>query len=303
MAADGDELIQAADGIGSRFWNLLGLARNSATGVAWRQAEDTLARRDQAPCDVAAGARTAPGETGATSRLAPERLLCVDQIRAANFRSGSAVTRRIGEQRPFGRAQTMLDAGSGSHEPFASDPSIGNVRLTTDSGWWWRSRLRTRMTCKASKTVRSRPDSHRQQLRCSPLGRQFQTGLGAAHHEQSMGSPRRVAAADPPPSIATVAAQSRRPSRCSRQRISAARRRAWRVTGVTIRPARSTGRFVEQASFTRSVKETSPRSPVTGTGRSRMDAGGAGLPKAFSVAMRAKHWPLWRAHRRSDPPG
>ena len=61
------------------------------------------------------------------------------------------MTRRIGEQRSFGRAQTTLDAGSGSHEPFASDPSIGNVRLTTDSGWWWRSRLRTRMTARRQR--------------------------------------------------------------------------------------------------------------------------------------------------------
>lgn len=60
--------------------------------------------------------------------------------------------------------------------------------------------------------------------------------------------------------------------------ISAARHRAWRVAGVAIWPARSKQsaasrakhRSVRQAgSFTRSVKEASPRSPGTGTGRGR----------------------------------
>ena len=94
-------------------------------------------------------------------------------------------------------------------------------------------------------------------------------------------------AADVPPSAATGAAVE--PLRAHRWiRSSAARHRAWRVTGVTIWPVRSrTQRSVVGAAPVSSSSglvvhaqregSKSARSPGTGTGRCRVTAGTAGL--------------------------
>lgn len=93
-------------------------------------------------------------------------------------------------------------------------------------------------------------------------------------------------AADVPPSAATGAAvEPLRALHCTRS--SAARLRAWRVTGVAIWPAphraersAATCKPVSSpsgASFTRSVKETGPAVPGHGKGPPRASAGNAGL--------------------------
>lgn len=101
----------------------------------------------------------------------------------------------------------------------------------------------------------------------------WRSGCSAADRTiTSSGGP----AAGVPPSAATGATAE--PLRAAQgPRLSAARLRAWRVTGVAIWPAphraeRSAaqrsdlqaGQFAKRASFTRSVKETGPAPPGTG---------------------------------------
>jgi len=118
----------------------------------------------------------------------------------------------------------------------------------------------------------------------------------AAQHSEADCHPTSSggSATDVTPSAATGAAVE--PLR-AHQRFSAARHRAWRMTGVTIWQARSKQsaaacakrRSVRQAgSFTHRVKESSLRSPGTGTGRCCKPAGKAGPIRQLGLAMKAQ---------------